>query len=146
VSVLHHHDQSVARRTDFCTRTTFNIDDWLAHTPKDILAKNFGVDESVFEDLPSPNPYIVNGTVAERNVTDAETPYANGNSSFVYRLFEHEPEEIGGDGGTFYKIDSTNFPISKTIAATFVTLKPGALRELHWHPNVCSRPRPQMCD
>jgi oxalate decarboxylase len=100
------------------------------------LAKNFGVDESIFEDIPSPNPYIVNGTVYERNVTDAETPYANGNSSFVYRLFDHEPEEIGGKGGTFYKIDSTNFPISKTIAATFVTLKPGALRELHWHPNV----------
>ncbi|KAK0382724.1 hypothetical protein NLU13_9820 [Sarocladium strictum] len=116
--------------------TTFNIDDWLAHTPKSVLAKNFGVDESVFENVPARNPYIVNGTVAERNVTGAETPYANGNSSFVYRLFDHEPEEIGGSGGTFYKIDSTNFPISKTIAATFVTLKPGALRELHWHPNA----------
>ncbi|KAH8176776.1 cupin domain-containing protein [Sarocladium implicatum] len=116
--------------------TTFNIDDWLAHTPKSVLAKNFGVDESVFDDIPAPSPYIVNGTVAERNVTDAETPYATGNSSFVYHTFDHEPESIGGNGGTFYKIDSTNFPISKTIAATFVTLKPGGLRELHWHPNA----------
>ena len=41
-----------------------------------------------------------------------------------------------GGGGVFYKIDSTNFPISTTLAATFVTLKPGGLRELHWHPNV----------
>ncbi|KAL2208238.1 putative oxalate decarboxylase oxdC [Sarocladium strictum] len=116
--------------------TTFNIDDWLAHTPKSVLAKNFGVDESVFDTIPAPAPYIVNGTVSDTNVTDAETPYATGNSSFVYHLFDHEPEKIGGDGGSFYKIDSTNFPISKTIAATFVTLKPGALRELHWHPNA----------
>src|SRR5688572_29678306 len=86
--------------TDNLRSTTFNIDDWLAHTPKSVLAKNFGVDESVFEDLPAPNPYIVNGTVSERNVTDAETPYATGNSSFVYRLFDHEPEEIGGSGGS----------------------------------------------
>ena len=80
--------------------TTFNIDDWLAHTPKSVLAKNFGVDESVFDDIPAPSPYIVNGTVAERNVTDAETPYATGNSSFVYHTFDHEPESIGGNGGT----------------------------------------------
>ncbi|UNI22894.1 Oxalate decarboxylase [Purpureocillium takamizusanense] len=117
--------------------TTFNIDDWIAHTPKSVLAKNFGVDESVFENVPSPNPYITNGTVSTRNVTETpSTPVARGNSSFVYRTLEHKPEKIGGDGGEFHKIDSTNFPISKTIAATFVTLKPGGLRELHWHPNA----------
>ncbi|KID92689.1 Bicupin, oxalate decarboxylase/oxidase [Metarhizium guizhouense ARSEF 977] len=116
--------------------TTFNIDDWLAHTPKDILAKNFGVPESVFDNIPTPNPYILNATVSEKNVTGAVTPVASGNSSFVYRTLEHPAEKIGGHGGVFRKIDSTNFPISKTIAATFVTLKPGGLRELHWHPNA----------
>lgn len=116
--------------------TTFNIDDWIAHTPKNILAKNFGVDESVFDDVPSPPPYIVNGTVSDGDVANLPESNAEGDASFVYRTLQHEPETIGGTGGTFYKIDSTNFPISKTIAATFVTLKPGALRELHWHPNV----------
>lgn len=33
-------------------------------------------------------------------------------------------------------VDSRNFPVSKTIAATIVSLEPGGLRELHWHPNV----------
>lgn len=126
-------------------RTTFNIDDWLSHTPKDILAKNFGVDESVFDKIPSPNPYIVNGTVATHNVTGATTPVAHGNSSFVYHTLQHPAEKVGGTGGTFRKIDSTNFPISKTIAATFVTLKPGGLRELHWHPNVCETPAATKC-
>ncbi|KHO01251.1 Bicupin, oxalate decarboxylase/oxidase [Metarhizium album ARSEF 1941] len=116
--------------------TTFNIDDWLAHTPKDILARNFGVPESVFDRLPSPNPYILNATVSEKNVTGAVTPVASGNSSFVYRTFQHTAEKVGGQGGELRKIDSTNFPISKTIAAALVTLKPGGLRELHWHPNA----------
>jgi len=31
-------------------------------------------------------------------------------------------------------VDSTTFKISKTIAAAEVTVNPGAMRELHWHP------------
>ncbi|KAM0664473.1 hypothetical protein ACQRIT_001639 [Beauveria bassiana] len=116
--------------------TTFNLDDWVAHTPKHILAKNFGVPESAFKDVPAGSPYIINGTVATKNVTGAVTPEAKGDASFVYRTLQHPSEKIGGTGGTFYKIDSTNFPIAKKIAATFVTLKPGGLRELHWHPNA----------
>ncbi|KAH6960209.1 hypothetical protein HG530_008031 [Fusarium avenaceum] len=116
--------------------TTFMVDDWINHTPKDILAKNFGVDPSVFENVTSPNPYILKADVAKKNVTNGPAGTLSGNSSFVYRTFEHEPEKIGGTGGKFYKIDSTNFPASKTLAATFVVLKPGGLRELHWHPNA----------
>ena len=33
-------------------------------------------------------------------------------------------------------VDSGNFPVSTNIAAAQVTLKQGAIRELHWHPNV----------
>jgi oxalate decarboxylase len=32
-------------------------------------------------------------------------------------------------------VDSRNFPLTK-LAAALVTLKPGGLRELHWHPNA----------
>lgn len=32
-------------------------------------------------------------------------------------------------------VDSFNFPASKAIAAALVEIKPGAMRELHWHPN-----------
>lgn len=110
--------------------------DWLAHTPRDIIAKNFGVNASVFDKLPPSNPYILNGTVSEKQVTPGSGGYLNGNSSFVYRPLKHAPEVVPGNGGGFRKIDSTNFPISKTIAAAFVTLKPKGLRELHWHPNV----------
>ena len=38
--------------------------------------------------------------------------------------------------GTVRIADSTNFLVSKTIAATRVTIKPGGMRDLHWHPNA----------
>jgi hypothetical protein len=43
-------------------RTTFMVDDWIAHTPKDVVAKNFAVDPSVFASVPAADPYILNGT------------------------------------------------------------------------------------
>jgi len=33
-------------------------------------------------------------------------------------------------------VDGKNFPVSRKIAAALVTVKPGGLRELHWHPNA----------
>lgn len=107
----------------------------MAKTPKSILAKNFGVPESVFDKVPDKNPYILNSTASTHNVTGGNGPLT-GNSSYVYHTFQHKPESVPGGGGLFYKIDSTNFPISKTIAATFVVLEPKGLRELHWHPTV----------
>ncbi|KAK3071459.1 hypothetical protein LTR53_008599 [Teratosphaeriaceae sp. CCFEE 6253] len=115
--------------------TTFNVDDWIAHTPKDILAKNFGVDASVFATVPSPNPYILNATLADLTI-DSPNGKLEGNASYVYKASQENATEVPGGGGTIHIIDSRNFPASKTIAASIVTLKPGALRELHWHPNV----------
>jgi oxalate decarboxylase len=38
--------------------------------------------------------------------------------------------------GTVRITDSSVFPASMTIAAALVEVNPGAMRELHWHPNV----------
>jgi oxalate decarboxylase len=38
--------------------------------------------------------------------------------------------------GTVRIADSTNFLVSKTVAASMVTIKPGGVREMHWHPNA----------
>jgi oxalate decarboxylase len=32
--------------------------------------------------------------------------------------------------------DSRTFKVSTTIAAALETIKPGAIREMHWHPNA----------
>jgi oxalate decarboxylase/phosphoglucose isomerase-like protein (cupin superfamily) len=74
--------------------------------------------------------------VSKSKVTPSSAGVLSGDESFIWRTFQHDPEKIGGNGGEFYKIDSTNFKASKTLAATFVKLKPGGLRELHWHPTA----------
>ena len=32
--------------------------------------------------------------------------------------------------------DSANFPIATTVAAAHLSIDPGAMREMHWHPNA----------
>lgn len=123
-------------------RTTFQIDDWLVHTPKSILAKNFGVNESVFDNLPEKDPFILPPIdVSNLTVSDPQGSL-EGNSSFLYKLSLLPPQTVPGGAGTLAIIDSRNFPIAKTIAGTVVKLEPGGLRELHWHPNVKPPPPP----
>jgi oxalate decarboxylase family bicupin protein len=49
-------------------------------------------------------------------------------------MLEQEPKQT--TGGEVRITDSKNFPISKTVAAAHVTIQPGAIREMHWHPNA----------
>ncbi|KAL1873414.1 hypothetical protein VTK73DRAFT_1005 [Phialemonium thermophilum] len=115
--------------------TTFMVDDWIAHTPKDVIAKNFGLDPSVFGSVPTPDPYILNGSISTSRVSGGAGELS-GDASFVYRTLQHPAEKVPGHGGEFHKIDTTTFPAAKTLAATYVRLKPKGLRELHWHPNA----------
>jgi oxalate decarboxylase len=41
---------------------------------------------------------------------------------------------IRTEGGTVRITDSSNFPVSTTIAAALVEIEPRGMRELHWHP------------
>lgn len=123
------------------TGTTFMVYDWIAHTPRDILAKNFGVNASVFDSVPKTDPYILPTNVSNGKV---DSPYGTltGGSSYVFYASKEKATKAPGGGGTQQIVDSRNFPISTTIAASIVTIEPGALRELHWHPNVRHPPVP----
>ncbi|MCJ1470730.1 hypothetical protein MMC07_009377 [Pseudocyphellaria aurata] len=116
--------------------TTFMLNDWLAHTPKSVLAQNLGVDESVLDDIPGGDVF----GLAPTNVSTALVPDPNGqlegNSSYVYKLSQKPAGEVPGRGGTLAIVDSRNFPVAKNIASAVVTLEPHGLRELHWHPNA----------
>ena len=37
------------------------------------------------------------------------------------------------DGGTTKQVGTYNFPVSEGMAGVYMTLEPGALREMHWH-------------
>jgi len=118
----------------FSDLDTFSISDWFAHMPKDVLAANFGVPESAFAYIPTEQRYIfqskVPGALAGQTVPD---PYDTVPKRFTHRLLAQEP--MVTPGGTVRIVDSTNFPITKTVAAALVEVKPGGMREMHWHPN-----------
>jgi oxalate decarboxylase len=42
---------------------TFSVTDWLGHAPKALLAKNFGVPESTFDQFPTSEVYFARGSV-----------------------------------------------------------------------------------
>ncbi|MCC2528126.1 MULTISPECIES: oxalate decarboxylase [Bacillus] len=119
----------------FSENSTFQLTDWLAHTPKEVIAANFGVTEKEIANLPGKEKYIFEKPVPGCLKDDiVEGPYGEVPYPFTYRLLEQEP--IASEGGKVYIADSTNFTVSKTIASALVTVEPGAMRELHWHPNT----------
>jgi oxalate decarboxylase len=119
---------------NFSEEATFLLSDWLAHTPKDILAKNFGVPESAFDRIPQKDLWIfqaqVPGPLSQDRVAGAG-PVPN---TFSHHMLAQEP--IRTKGGTVRITDSSLFKASKTIASAFVEIEPGAMREMHWHPNA----------
>ncbi|WP_434178276.1 oxalate decarboxylase [Bacillus stercoris] len=119
----------------FSENSTFQLTDWLAHTPKEVIAANFGVTKEEIANLPGKEKYIFENQLPGSLKDDiVEGPNGEVPYPLTYRLLEQEP--IESEGGKVYIADSTNFKVSKTIASALVTVEPGAMRELHWHPNT----------
>jgi oxalate decarboxylase len=118
---------------------TLLVTDWIAHTPPDVLAQNFGVPADAFKNIPLHNRWIYQSNTPAPSLAavQAQTAAAAGSppNPFVFRLAKTQPIRET-KGGYVQLADSTNFITSKTIAATRVVIKAGALRELHWHPNA----------
>jgi oxalate decarboxylase len=120
----------------FSEDSTFLISDWFAHTPRSVLAKNFGVTESDFTNLPTDvdrTRYIFAGKVPGPLSSD-RVSNPKGQEKYSYHISDLEP--VKTSGGTVRIIDSTTFPVAKTIAAGVVEVEPGGMREMHWHPNT----------
>ena len=125
---------------NFSENETFLVTDWFSHTPKHVLAKNFGVAESAFAHIPAAGDiehtrYIFPGEVPGALVADIEATRSPAGTAerMSHRLLAQDAIEL--PGGSVRVVDSTNFPAASTIAAAYVELQPGALREMHWHPN-----------
>jgi oxalate decarboxylase len=114
---------------------TFSISDWLAHTPRPLLAKNLGVPESAFDGFPKDEVYFARGAVPPEKPTVPLQGWKLPPETHKYELLEQAPHKIF-KGGREWRVDSSRFPISKTITGVILDLDPGALRELHWHPTA----------
>jgi oxalate decarboxylase len=115
---------------------TLLVTDWIAHTPPEVLAKNFGVPQEVFRNIPLNNLWIFQGEEpGDLKADRAAAGVQPGTEPVVFRLSRSKPVKENS-GGRIQIADSTNLKISKTVAAALVTVEPGGMREMHWHPNA----------
>ena len=117
---------------------TMLLSEWIAHTPPEVLAKNTGLDASVFSKTPGAPLYIFPGTEPgslEQDKAEIGGEKVAAQYQYTFHLKSMEPTKTS-KGGSVRIVDSRNFPVSKHIAAALVTVKPGGMRELHWHPHA----------
>jgi oxalate decarboxylase len=114
---------------------TFSITDWIGHTAPNVLSQNLGLPESAFANFPKGEVYIVAGKVppAEPAPLREIDPPAN-QFPHKYRLGAAPPLEF--PGGELRIVSRKEFPIQDSMSGATMRIKPGGLREMHWHPNA----------
>jgi oxalate decarboxylase len=114
---------------------TFSITDWIGHTPKALLAKNFGLPESTFDGFPKDEVYFARGPIPPQELTTPLQGWRPSPLTHKFQLLARPPHRTY-KGGREWRVDSSTFPISKTVTGVILDLDPGAIRELHWHPSA----------
>ncbi|EQC01154.1 MULTISPECIES: cupin domain-containing protein [Photorhabdus] len=115
---------------------TFSITDWVTHIPKEVLEKSVNMSAEVFSKIKQGEAYIVGGAIPPKlplPVNDGGLN--NAPLTHRYELMKKKPF-FENDAGSIHKVSSLEFPISTTITGIIEIIKPGAVRELHWHPNA----------
>jgi oxalate decarboxylase len=122
---------------DFSESETVLLSDAMMHLPPEVLSKNFGVSENVFANLPRQELFIFQTDVPgglEADQKSAAGALGKSPSDFAFRTMEMRPTKQTKSGEVRI-VDSRNFKVTTTSMA-LVTVHPGGLRELHWHPNA----------
>jgi oxalate decarboxylase len=122
---------------EFSESETVLLSDAMMHLPLSVLSKNFTVAEQAFANLPKQELFIFQADLPARLEDDQKTAAgALGKSSrdFAFRTDAMKPTKQT-KGGEVRIVDSRNFKVTTTTMA-MVTVHPGGMRELHWHPNA----------
>ena len=74
---------------------TFSISDWMAHIPKALLAKNFGLPASPFDGFPQDEVYFAQGAPPPAKPAAPLAGTHPGPRTHKYRLLADEPRYLG---------------------------------------------------
>ncbi|KAJ5249937.1 hypothetical protein N7489_000347 [Penicillium chrysogenum] len=116
------------------------VDDWIDHTPRDILTKNFGVDHKVFNSVHSNFPYILNGTVS-KDLDKAPVGTLRGDDSYVDNTYKHPSEPVPGRLPSRLRNDSTSIRVTLVPLSLLVTPRLARLTPKRWTPKRCQNAR-----
>ncbi|KAG6372246.1 putative oxalate decarboxylase/oxidase [Boletus reticuloceps] len=101
----------------FSEDATFLVN-WLAHVPKEVIAKNFQTSISAFNNIPSRELYIFPALPPSTTQAPSD-PQGTTPQSFTFPLSQVPITPLSG--GSVKVADSTTFPVSITIAAAEVS-------------------------
>jgi oxalate decarboxylase len=123
---------------NFSESETVLLSDSMAHLPAEVLSKNFGVPETALNNLPKQELFIFQTAVPgalEADQRAAAGTLGKSATDFAFRTMEMQPTKRT-KGGEVRIVDSSTFKASTNVAMAMVTVHPGGMRELHWHPNA----------
>jgi oxalate decarboxylase len=123
---------------EFSETETVLLSDSISHLPPEVMSKNFGVSEQSLNGLPKRELFIFQTAVPgslEADQKAAAGELGNSPVDFAFRTMDMPPTKTT-KGGEVRIVDSSLFKVSKTVAMAMVTVHPGGMRELHWHPNA----------
>ncbi len=119
---------------NFSENETLLITEFMAHTPKEVFAKNFGISKERFANIPKSEKYIFSQPVPEAlDVVKRQLPDNPPALSYTYHASEYPATKY--DGGSIKTIDVREFP-ETTLSSLIIEVEPGGMRELHWHPDA----------
>ena len=114
---------------------TFSITDWVARTPVNVVQRNLGLSADVVKGLPTKELYILPGKIPQQ----IPEPYLAANletSQSAHKFRLSQMPALTFAGGWERVVTQKEFPINSTLTSVLQHLDPGAIREMHWHPNA----------
>lgn len=114
---------------------TFSITDWISHTPLNVLAGSTGLPASLFKGMPEKEKYMVPAVApkslpSEPDAWQQDTPL---NHRFRFAAMKPTVKVAAGEARIASAVE---FPISATMTGVLERIRPGGVREMHWHPNA----------
>ena len=119
---------------NFSEDSTFSVTDWLAHTPRERSWPRTSCLSLPSPASPRRSSIFQSKILARLRCGPGRRAPGRCPRPSAVGLLAQEP--IRTKGGTVRISDSTTFPAATTIAAAFVEVEPGGMREMHWHPNA----------
>jgi oxalate decarboxylase len=122
----------------FSEYETVLLSDVMAHTPREVVSKDFGVGQNALAGIPTEELFIFQAPVpGPLDLDQSRAAGSLGPSSYDFSFRPAgQATAKNTKGGEVLIADSTTFQVSKTVAVAIVTIHPGGMRELHWHPNA----------